>query len=79
MIGCGLLSYVSGESGHGLLSLQKSDLDRRAGASPFDGVIAGIERLAVNGGFILQMKFPLIGIASKYAGRKHKGRSDKKD
>ena len=62
IIPCGLLSYVSGESGNGLLSLQKSDLDRRSGASPFDTVIAGIQRLAVNDGFVLQMKFPLINI-----------------
>src|SRR6516162_5371779 len=65
MIWCGLLSYVSRESGNGLLSLEKSDLDRRSGASPFDHVMAGIERLAVGDDFILQVKCPLIGIPCK--------------
>jgi TetR/AcrR family transcriptional regulator, transcriptional repressor for nem operon len=51
MIRCGTLTYVSGESRHGLLSLEKSDLDRRSGASPFQRIVKEASRLFRERGF----------------------------
>jgi hypothetical protein len=73
----GLLGEVSGESGDGLLTLGKGDLNVGAGAVPGDVVLAGVERFAFDGDGFIELKRAFVGFSCESGGRKKQRRTEK--
>src|SRR5271163_2002179 len=73
-----LIDQVGGQGGNGLFPLKQLDLNRWPAAVPFDLVIAGRERLAIDNDVVVtQFKRSFVSFPREYGRRKQKRSTEK--